>query len=195
MDVLYKTGLFAFLLLTPAVASAQWHVTGVGGTLTRLQTGAESFANYRNGPASTTTLAYGFEGGRSIWKVTVDGTFLRTPTGQTIVIIGSSAQASETDQGHGTVVEGGAEWPLLHLSGFQLRVRAGYGRASVQVPTQYPIDDQEHFWTYGFTGTHEIGRRYLLRLDFRNVHFRRLQIPETLGRFNVMALAEFGLRF
>lgn len=187
--------LIVLTMALPSPVSAEWHMTGLLGTLTRLQADRLDFLSFRSGPVSTTSPTFAVEGGRSIWKLTVDGTLLSSSTGMTEVFIGPALQTTRTTRGHALLLDGGAEWPISNIGGFRLRARAGYGTARVHVPTEIPIDDHRQFWTYGFVGTREFGRRYLLRLDIRNAHFRREEIPETLGRFNVMALAGFGLRF
>ena len=194
--ILSPLRVFLWILLFATFGNAQWHVTGVGGTWTRLQAPDNlNFTDFRSGPSSTTSPVIGFEGGRAIWKVTVDGTFLTTTTGETDTVIGPSRQISQTTTGHAIYLDGGGEWPLLHFRGFGISARGGYGLARVSIPTEVPIDDHQRFWTYGFTGWRNIGSRYLLRIDLRNAHFRREEIPETLGRFNIVALGGFGLKF
>jgi hypothetical protein len=189
--------LLTFMFLTiPSLAAAEWNVTGVAGTVTRLQTNPLNFSFFHLGPESTTTPVIGVEGGRSIWKLRVDGTFLRTTTGETLVVVGPALQSSQTNKGRGLLLDGGAEWPISRVAGFQVLARGGYGTVWVHVPTtDLPIDDHRQFWTYGFVGIRNMGSRYIIRIDVRNAHFRREEIPETLGRFNVFALGGFGLRF
>jgi hypothetical protein len=174
---------------------AEWHVTGTAGTLSRLQAEVLNLSSFRSGPESITTPVIGFEGGKSIWKVTVDGTFLSTSTGQSETISGPASQFRQTTRGRALLLDGGGEWPIVRIAGFQILARGGYGTSRVHVPTDVPIDDHRQFWNYGLVGIRNVGKRYIVRIDVRNVHFRRQEIPETLGRFNVIATGGFGLRF
>jgi hypothetical protein len=196
LSLLCRFILLAFVVLTNAsIGNAQWHVTGLVGTMTRVQADVLNFTSFHSGPESTTTPVLGVEGGRSIWKVTVDGTLLTTSTGESETIIGPAAQFRQTTKGHALLFDGGGEYPLLHISGFQVLARVGYGTARVHVPTEIPIADHRQFWNYGVVGTRNVGKRYIVRIDVRNVHFRREEVPETLGRFNVTASVGFGWRF
>src|SRR5207249_9088182 len=86
MRVLRFVANLIILFMMPAVAAAEWHVTGVAGTFSRVQADRLNFSSFHSGPTSTTTPVIGLEGGRSLWKLTIDGTLMRTRTGQTLVI-------------------------------------------------------------------------------------------------------------
>jgi hypothetical protein len=183
------------ILLLPEIAAAEWNVVGYGGAWTRIQAQRLELFGFRSSPASTVTPALGFGGGRTIWKVRVDGSFLYARTGQTDTIIGFTREFTETVNGSTLAAEGGAGWPLLKLKGFQTFARAGYGTARIRVPTEIAIGDNRRFWTYGLAATRPFRSRFLLRIDARNVYFTGEEIPPTLGRHNVVVLGGFGLRF
>jgi len=183
------------LLVAQTFTAAEWHTVGYFGGLGRIKADRLSFSSFRSGPVSTLSPVFGIEGGRSIWKVHLDATFLRSTTGETDVIIGPGKTVNQTTKGTSLFFDGGGAWPFWHIAGFETLARVGYGTARVRVPTDVPIQDNRRFWTYGLVATRNIGSHYLLRLDVRNVHFRREEIPQTLGRFNAIALAGFGLRF
>jgi hypothetical protein len=187
--------IIVLILLLPNIASAEWNVVGYAGAWTRIQAQRFELFGFRSSPASTVTPALGFGGGRTIWKVRVDGSLLYTRTGETDTIIGFTREFTETVNGSTLTAEGGAGWPLLKLGGFQSFARAGYGVARIRVPTQVAIEDNRRFWTYGLAATRPFGSRFLIRIDARNVHFTGEEIPPTLGRYNVVVFGGFGLRF
>jgi hypothetical protein len=183
------------ILLLPRIASAEWNVIGYAGAWTRVKAQRFELFGFRSGPASTTTAALGVGGGRTIWKVRVDGSLLLTRTGETDTIIGFTREFTETVNGSALAAEGGAGWPLLKLAGFQSFARAGYGVARIRVPTQVSIEDNQRFWTYGLAATRPFRERFVIRIDARNVQFTGEETPPTLGRYNVVVMGGFGLRF
>ena len=100
-----------------------------------------------------------------------------------------------TANGHVVMLEVGGGWRLAGFKGFDLAARAGYGTARVRVPTEVVIEADQRFWNYGLTGMRKIGSRYVLRLEIRNVQFRKDFVPQTLGRANIIALGGWGIRF
>ena len=187
--------IFALILALPIFAEAQSDVVGYGGMLTRVQAERFDFETFRGGPASTHTPTIGFGGGTSIWKVRVDGSVLRTQTGETNVFVGPTREVEETTQGSALFAEFGAGWPFLSAAGFRATVRTGIGTVRVRIPTVLPIEHDQKFWTYGFAVSRPIGSRYLIRIDARNVQFPEDEVPQTLGRYNVIIMGGFGLRF
>jgi len=185
----------ALILFLPWTLTAQSYISGYGGSFSRLKPEAFDFDTFRSGPTSTTTPVFGAGGGTKIWKILADANLLVSRTGQTNVIIGFSRAIEINASGHALLIDGGAGWPLLRIAGFQTAARGGYGFARVRVPTEIPIEDDRHFWTYGIVASRPLLSRYVLRFDVRNVHFGREETPLTLGRFNVIVLAGFGLKF
>jgi len=184
-----------FLALGPKVAFAEWHATGFLGGVSRIQAESLNLTGFKSGPSSTTTTALGLGGGRSLWKFTVDATFLRSSSGQTTTIVGPSKRFTETANGHAWFFDGGVAWPFRYIAKFRTSVRVGYGTAHVRVPTEIPIQDDRRFWTYGLVAARNVSSRYRLQLEVRSSQFRRGEIPTTLGRFNVAVLTGFGVRF
>jgi hypothetical protein len=185
----------ALILWLPAAATAQSYVAGYGGILHRLQTGSFDFPTFRSGPTSLTSAAGGAGGGTRIWKVDVDASILFLKTGQTNVIIAPTRQIEVSSSGHAVLMEAGGGWPLIRIAGFQTGARAGYGLARVRVPTEIPIEDDRRFWTYGLYASRPFRSHFVLRVDARNVHFHPDEFPLTLGRYNVVVLGGFGLKF
>ena len=183
------------ILLLPGLASAEWNVVGYAGAWTRVKAQRFELFGFRSSPASTVTPALGVGGGKTIWKVRVDGSLLHTRTGETNTIIGFAREVTETVNGSTLAVEGGAGWPLLKLAGFQSFARAGYGVSRIRVPTQIAIEDNRRFWTYGIAATRPFRSRFLIGIDARNIHYTGEEIPPTLGRDNIVVLGGFGLRF
>lgn len=187
--------IFALIMVFPLFGEAQTDVVGYGGVVSRVQAERFDFETFRGGPASTQTPAFGFGGGTSIWKVRIDGSILRTQTGETNVFVGPVREVEQTAQGSALFAEFGAGWPFLKAAGFRAIARAGIGAVRVRVPMALPIEDDQRFWTYGISVSRPVGSRYLIRIDARNVHFQEENVPQTLGRYNVIVLAGFGLRF
>jgi hypothetical protein len=134
-------------------------------------------------------------GGTTIWKIGVDGTFMLARTGLTDVFVGPSREIDESTAGSVALADIGATYRLLRIAGFQTEVRGGYGTSRVRIGTLIPIEDDRRYWTYGIAMFRPVASRYILRLDARNIHFKRDEVPQTLGQFNVVVLAGFGMRF
>ena len=183
------------ILILPALAGAQTHAVAYGGVLNRIQADRLDFGSYKSGTAATATPVVGAGGGRRIWRIRVDGSFLFTRTGETEVFTGPARQIARTATGSSMMWEGGAGWPLVKVLGFQTVARGGYGSARIRIRAELPIEDDRRFWTYGIAGTRPVGKRYILRIDLRNLQFGREETAQTLGRFNAVALAGFGLRW
>ncbi len=185
----------ALVLVFPALALAQTHVVGYGGAMWRLQASRLDFTSFRSGPISTVSPVLGAGAATSLWKIRVDGAFLWSPTGEKEVFLGPNRSVEQKTQGTALTADAGGGWPLLKVWGFQTIVRGGYGWARVRVPTQIQIEESRHFWNYGVAATKNISSRYLLRIDVRNIHFRREEVPQTLGRSNIATLAGVGFRW
>ena len=165
------------ILLLPGIASAEWNVVGYAGAWTRVKAQRFELFGFRSSPASTVTPALGAGGGKTIWKVRLDGSLLYTRTGETNTIIGFAREVTETVNGSTLAAEGGAGWPLLKLAGFQSFARAGYGVSRIRVPTQIAIEDNRRFWTYGIAATRPFRSRYLIRIDLATFITRAKKFP------------------
>lgn len=183
------------VMILPSLAGAQTHVVAYAGTLSRIQADRLGLSSYKSGPASTTTPMVGAGVGTKLWKIRVDGSFLFTRTGESEVFTGPARQIERTARGSGMMWEAGAGWPLLKIFGFQTVARGGYGSARIRIAADLPIEDDRRFWNYGIVGTRPIGTRYILKIDVRNIHFGRETTAQSLGRFNAVTLAGFGLRW
>jgi len=185
----------ALILLFTTMASAETHVFGYGAVLGRVITNPVNLGPFQSGPISTLSPAIAAGADTSIWKVSVDGLVMLAQTGEKDSFVGPSGSINVVTHGHALTADVGAGWPILSIAGFHTLARAGYGTARVRVPTDVPIQDDRSYWTYGLITSRPVGKRFILRIDVRNLEFRRDQAPQTLGRFNIVVLAGMGLKF